>query len=184
MAGLGFYAQHRNKPAQQKLPIALLCTSTKSPSRTQMLLIPPPIYGAVTLFAMWLLYKNYPILSTQATWPLQVGIAIALAGLLVEILAVLSFRRAQTTINPLRPDNTTALVTEGIYSLSRNPMYLGMAIMLTGAAMIMRSLSPVFMPLVFCAVVTVMQIIPEERTLQLKFGADFENYKRAVGRWL
>jgi len=149
-----------------------------------LLLIPPPLYGAVTLFAMWLLYKNYPIHSTEATWPLTAGIVIVLAGLLIEILAVLSFRRAQTTINPLRPDNTTSLVTEGIYSFSRNPMYLGMAIMLTGAAIMMRSLSPVVMPLVFCAVVTVMQIIPEERTLQQKFGADFENYRRAVGRWL
>ena len=100
-----------------------------------MLLIPPPLYGAVTLLAMWLLKKYYPLQCTGTTWPVKAGIAIVISGLLIELFAVLSFRRAQTTINPLRPDNTTALVTDGIYALSRNPMYLGMAFILTGAAL-------------------------------------------------
>ena len=132
---------------------------------------------------MWLLKKHYPLLSTDATWPVKAGIAIVIGGLLIEVFAILSFRREQTTINPLRPDNTTSLVTDGIYAFSRNPMYLGMAIMLTGAALIMRCLSPVIMPLIFCTIVTVMQIIPEERTLLKNFGADFDNYKMSVGRW-
>lgn len=148
-----------------------------------MLLIPPPVYGAATLLAMWLLKKHYPIQCTDATWPVKAGIAVVLAGLLIEIFAVLSFRRVQTTINPLHPDNTTTLVTDGIYAFSRNPMYLGMAIILTGAALIMRCLSPTIMPLVFCTVVTVMQIIPEERSLLENFGTDFDNYKSMVGRW-
>ena len=148
-----------------------------------MLLIPPPLYGAATLLAMWLLKKYYPLQCSDATWPVKAGIAIVLAGLLIELFAVLSFRRVQTTINPLRPNNTTTLVTEGIYSVSRNPMYLGMAFILTGAALIMRCLSPTVMPLVFCAVITIMQIIPEERILQKSFGTDFDNYKRSVGRW-
>jgi len=132
---------------------------------------------------MWLLKKYYPLHCTDATWPIKAGIAIIVAGLLIELFAVLSFRRAQTTINPLRPDNTTTLVTQGIYALSRNPMYLGMAILLTGAALMMRCLSPTIMPLVFCAVVTVMQIMPEERILLQNFGTEFDNYKSMVGRW-
>ena len=148
-----------------------------------MLLIPPPLYGAVTLLAMWLLKKYYPLQCTGTTWPVKAGIAIVISGLLIELFAVLSFRRAQTTINPLRPDNTTALVTDGIYALSRNPMYLGMVFILTGAALIMRCLSPTIMPLVFCLVVTAMQIIPEERSLLKNFGTDYDNYKSSVGRW-
>ena len=132
---------------------------------------------------MWLLKKYYPLHCTAATWPFKAGIAIVLAGLLLEVFAVLSFRRKKTTINPLRPENTSTLVTDGIYTMSRNPMYLGMAIILTGVALMMGCLSPLGMPLVFCIVVTLMQIIPEERSLSEIFGTDYDNYKNSVGRW-
>lgn len=149
-----------------------------------MILIPPPVYGATTLLVMWLLHKHYPIHCTTAAWPVIAGIIIAAAGLLLELLAVMSFRRRRTTINPLRPDNTTTLVTNGIYAFSRNPMYLGMAIILTGAALMMRCLTPIVMPVVFCMIVTLMQILPEEKILRKNFGDEFERYTETVGRWI
>lgn len=149
-----------------------------------MLLIPPPVYGAATLLIMWLLHKYIPLHCTTASWPVTAGIIIAVLGLALELFAVISFRRMKTTINPLRPKNTTTLVTHGIYTLSRNPMYLGMAIILTGAALILRCLTPLLMPVVFCVVVTLMQIIPEEKILREKFGDEFQRYTETVGRWL
>lgn len=149
-----------------------------------MILVPPPIYGAITLLIMWLLHKYYPLHCTTTSWPVSAGIVIAVFGLLMELFAVISFRKHKTTINPLRPANTTTLVTHGIYALSRNPMYLGMAIILTGAALMMRCLTPLVMPAVFCIVVTLVQIIPEEKTLQEKFGDEFQRYSETVGRWL
>ena len=149
-----------------------------------MLLIPPPLYGAATLLVMWLLHKHFPIHCSAAAWPVTAGIVVVICGLLLEVLAVQRFRRLKTTINPLHPDNTTALATDGIYSLSRNPMYLGMAIILTGAALMMRCLTPLVMPAVFCMIITVMQIIPEEKVLRQKFGDRFERYAENVGRWI
>ncbi len=149
-----------------------------------MILIPPPVYGAATLLLMWLLHKYIPLGCTTASWPLTVGLFVAAGGLLIEVVAVFSCRRSKTTINPMRPDNTTTLITHGIFSLSRNPMYLGMAIILIGAALMLRCLTPLMMPAVFCIVVTIMQIKPEERMLREKFGDSYERYTESVGRWI
>jgi len=146
--------------------------------------IPPPVYGAATLLAIWLLQKHFPIVQTDAVWPATGGWILVAIGLLIDLVSVLNFKSAATTINPLRPENTSSLVTRGFYTISRNPMYLGMAIMLTGAVLIFRSLSPVLMPVLFCIVVTFMQIIPEEKVLDELFGEEYQRYKKQVPRWV
>ena len=146
--------------------------------------IPPPVYGAATLLAIWLLQKHHPIIQTDAQWPLIGGCIIIAIGLIIDVVSILNFKSASTTINPLKPENSSSLVQRGFYSVSRNPMYLGMAIMLTGAVLIFRSLSPVVMPLVFCMVVTVMQILPEEKILEEIFGEEYRTYKLRVPRWV
>ncbi len=133
---------------------------------------------------MWQLHNRYPIICTDADWPIIVGVIIVGFGLLLELIALLNFRRLQTTVNPLKPENTSTLANTGVYALSRNPMYLGMAIMLVGAALILRCLTPMIMPLVFCLVVTAVQILPEEKALTKLFGEDYRNYMRAVNRWI
>ena len=105
-------------------------------------------------------------------------------GLALDLISLFNFRKAKTTVNPLRPENTTELITTGLYTITRNPMYLGMAIMLTGAALILRSLSPLIMPLIFCLVVTLVQILPEEKALEELFGEEYRNYKHRVARWI
>ena len=133
---------------------------------------------------MWLLHKHYPVAQTDAQWPVIAGWVIVGIGALIDLVSVLNFKNASTTINPLRPERTSSLVKKGFYSISRNPMYLGMAIMLTGAALILRSLSPVVMPLIFCIVVTMMQIVPEEKMLEELFGDEYRQYKRQAPRWI
>ena len=147
-------------------------------------LIPPPIYGAVTFIVMWLLHTRYPLTSTSAEWPVLVGWIIVVLGLALDLISLFNFRKAKTTVNPMRPENTSELITTGLYTITRNPMYLGMAIMLTGVALILRSLSPLIMPLIFCLVVTLVQILPEEKALEELFGEEYRNYKHRVARWI
>jgi protein-S-isoprenylcysteine O-methyltransferase Ste14 len=97
---------------------------------------------------------------------------------------VLAFRRAQTTVNPLTPQATSSLVTTGIYRYSRNPMYVGLLFVLAGwGCYLANGLALLVLPL-FVASMTRWQIIPEERFMAAKFGAEFEAYKRSVRRWL
>lgn len=112
------------------------------------------------------------------------GGCIVFIGIAIDLWSVFSFRRESTTINPLSPEKTSALLTDGLYSLSRNPMYLGMAIILTGIALLMRCLSPLIIPMVFCLIITLVQILPEERILEELFDQEYRNYKRKVARWI
>jgi len=116
----------------------------------------------------------------------RVSIAIVLvaAGLAVGIAGVVSFRRARTTINPTKPTTTSALVSGGIYRLTRNPMYLGLALYLLGwAALLSNILALLFVPLFVCYI-NRFQINPEERALLALFGGEYTAYKKAVRRWL
>lgn len=132
---------------------------------------------------MWWLHQTAPLACTDAKWPIAIGWIYVLLGLAIDVVAILQFRKHKTTINPLKPQNSTALITNGLYRFTRNPMYLGMALLLVGAALIMRCLSPMFMPIVFCLIVTGLQILPEERILTQKFGDDFRQYRHRVRRW-
>ena len=113
-----------------------------------------------------------------------VAIAIAGIGIGVGLASLWSFRKACTTINPLAPSQATPFVSEGVYHLSRKPMYVGLACcLLAWAIWLSYLLTWIGIPL-FIAYMTRFQIIPEERTLRLKFGKEYENYCLKVRRWL
>ena len=146
--------------------------------------IPPPVYAIAAVVLMWLLNKYYPVLETNQQWPVIVGGLLIPVGVLIDVLAVLQFRKAKTTINPLRPESTSSLVTSGFYAHSRNPMYVGMLVCLVGFTLLLRSLTPLLVLPLFVIVVTVFQIIPEEKALSKIFGDEFTYYKENVPRWL
>ena len=100
------------------------------------------------------------------------------------LAGVVSFRASRTTINPLKPDEASALVTGGIFRFTRNPMYLGMAFVLFAWATHLGNPWLVVGPLVFALYITRFQIIPEERALLANFGELFVAYKARVRRWL
>jgi len=106
-----------------------------------------------------------------------IGAAVAIGG-------VMSFRRARTTVNPLKPETSAALVSTGVYSFTRNPMYLGMALALLAWAVYLSSIWSLLGPLLFALYITRFQIVPEERVLDRLFGASFAAYKARVRRWL
>jgi len=106
------------------------------------------------------------------------------AALMVGVPAVLGFRRANTTVNPLKPEASTALVTGGVFRWTRNPMYLAMLLLLIAWACIVSNWAALAMLPLFVAYLNRFQIRPEERALQARFGAEFESYRRKVRRWL
>jgi protein-S-isoprenylcysteine O-methyltransferase Ste14 len=137
------------------------------------------LFGAVMWFAS--AYSEFALsLPWRAAFTLilfTVGLAIALAG-------VVAFRLAKTTVNPLTPVATTAMVTSGIYRFTRNPMYLGFLFVLAGWAMYLSNLLAFALLPLFVLYLTRFQIVPEERALCAKFPDAFTAYKCSVRRWL
>lgn len=105
-------------------------------------------------------------------------------GLTFDLLGLIAFHRSRTTINPLRPERTSALVTQGIYRITRNPMYVGMALLLLAWAVYLSALLPFAGVPLFMSYITRFQIRPEERMIEKLFGAEFLGYAARVRRWL
>jgi protein-S-isoprenylcysteine O-methyltransferase Ste14 len=146
--------------------------------------IPPPIVTVVTGGAMWLIDKLTPALGFQLPARYVIAGCVAFAGVVVAVMGVASFRRAGTTVNPLRPERASSLVTAGIYRLTRNPMYLGLLLALIAwGVMLENALALLLLP-VFILYMNRFQIRAEEAALTAAFGQDFADYKSRVRRWL
>jgi protein-S-isoprenylcysteine O-methyltransferase Ste14 len=99
-------------------------------------------------------------------------------------LGVVSFRRAGTTVNPLTPEASSTLVRAGVYTLTRNPMYLGFLMLLLGWAIYMSNAFALLFVPVFVVYMNRFQIEPEEKALGSRFGQAFVTYTTCVRRWL
>lgn len=153
--------------------------------RALELRIPPPLVTLVVGVVMWMTAPQGSRLATDHPLAVHVMAAgVAAAGLLVAVAAAVSFLQARTTISPLKPETTTALVTSGIYACTRNPMYLGMLLALVGWAMYLNSLLAFVGPVVFALYIQRFQIVPEERVLLTLFGDAYDQYRRRVRRWV
>ncbi|WP_401737492.1 methyltransferase family protein [Stenotrophomonas pavanii] len=122
------------------------------------------------------------------TWPMAfpvlVPAAVAATGVALNLLPKLAFRRAGTTVNPLRPQAASALVTHGVYRHTRNPMYLGQALVLLGAMLYLQDLRALLAVPLFVVYITRLQILPEERMLSARFPDAYAAFCRRVRRWL
>ena len=145
--------------------------------------VPPPLIGALCASLMWLIC-GMPPLTGRPPLLLVPALALVVLGLTVDAAGVLSFRRARTTVNPFAPERTVNIVSSGIYRLSRNPMYLGMACILTGWTVWLWQVQAVLGVVLFVAWITRFQIIPEERILTQKFGTEYRQYRQQVRRWV
>ncbi len=103
---------------------------------------------------------------------------------LCALAAFLGFMRLRTTINPLKPERASVLVTDGIYRYTRNPMYLSLLLLLLGYAIDLWYWPALLGPTAYVVYITRFQILPEERVLEDKFGADYLAYKQRVRRWI
>ena len=142
----------------------------------------PPFWFLLAAAAAVGLHLALPVADlVPPPWNL-VGLALIAVGLGLDVAAASMFRSART---PLRPtERPTALVTGGIFRLSRNPMYLGMVVVLAGLAVTLGSTTPWAAPLVFAFWIDHCFIRPEERAMEALFGDSFREYRARVQRWI
>lgn len=152
--------------------------------RSLELRIPPLALAAAIAAAIALASIHAPLLDLPFPGHRFAATILAIAGLAIALAGVAQFRRARTTVNPTSPDRTSAIVTSGLYRWSRNPMYLGMALILLGMAVWTSTLAGYLLVAVFCAYLTRFQIVPEERALIASFGPEFQRYMNEVRRWI
>lgn len=143
---------------------------------------PPPIIYLCGLALAFALDWIWPIALLPATVQYAVGIPLIVLGFSVIALAFLRFRRAGTNIEPYKP--TTAIVTDGLYGISRNPIYAAMTVIALGIAITADNAWVVLMLVPTLAVMRTGVIAREERYLESKFGDDYRRYKASVRRWI
>ncbi|MCO6056067.1 isoprenylcysteine carboxylmethyltransferase family protein [Pseudomonas sp. MOB-449] len=146
--------------------------------------VPPPLVAIVFGALMWLISPQAPDINITASGHVAASIAALLVGVAVCLAGVLSFWRARTTVNPLRPETASALVSSGIYRFTRNPMYLGFAIALVAWSIYLASPVALLGVAGFMLYMNRFQIGPEEKALADLFGEDFTTYRLRVRRWL
>jgi protein-S-isoprenylcysteine O-methyltransferase Ste14 len=146
--------------------------------------IPPLVVGVIIAMLIWLISWALP--GYAFAFPLQQGVAAGfwLAGVVITGLAVMSFGRAKTTVNPMKPESTASLVQSGIYRFTRNPMYLGFFLALVGLAVFLGNALAVLLLPVFIFYMNRFQIEPEERALTALFEREYVAYSSRVHRWL
>jgi protein-S-isoprenylcysteine O-methyltransferase Ste14 len=144
--------------------------------------IPPPI---VTLFFGICIYfsRDY-FFSYEYKFLDILSYTFFLIGLWILISAVNSFKKQSTTVNPIKIENASSLVTSGVFEYSRNPMYLGMALILLGLAFMFNVIGGIIFTILFTIFITKFQIRPEEEVMQRLFGEDFLKYKKNVRMWV
>lgn len=146
--------------------------------------VPPPLAMLLAAGLMWLAALALPALDFPLEARGSIAVAVALAGVIVASVAFFQFRRVGTTVNPMKPTDSAALVTQGIYRFSRNPMYVGDALMLIGWALWLANAAALALVALFVLYLNRYQIAPEERALGARYGAAYTEYCRAVRRWL
>ena len=146
--------------------------------------IPPPVVALLVGALMWGLARISPAIQIDPALRIAVALALVVLGVATGVSGVIAFRRSGTTTNPLKPGAASSLVVGGVYRHTRNPMYLGLAIVLLGwAAYLAAPLALLGLP-IFVLFMTRFQIIPEEAALTELFGQQFTAYRNRVRRWL
>jgi protein-S-isoprenylcysteine O-methyltransferase Ste14 len=144
--------------------------------------IPPPI------IALTCIVINY--LSTYLINPIKfanieiIGILILLVGLVTAMLAIFLFKKVKTTVNPINPEEATTLVTTGIFSVTRNPMYLGLFFVICSTVFFFGSWCGIIILTLFVWYINKFQIIPEEEAMEKLFGDKYNEYRQNVRRWI
>src|SRR5258705_1549469 len=141
----------------------------------------PPAWLLISLIVMAGLHFSLPVARIiEVPWS-YLGAALIVIGVVISAAGAGTFRRAGTPVKPF--ERSTALVTHGIYRFTRNPMYLGLLLVLIGSAIAFGTLSP-WLPIpLFLLIVRTQFIRGEEEFLEGIFGADYLAYKQRVRRW-
>lgn len=152
--------------------------------RALELRVPPPVVASLLMAGMWSLAHWWPVWRFQLPAQTPLGVAVAVMGVGVTALGALEFRRFKTTVNPLRPEKASSVVSTGIFRVTRNPMYVGLLLVLTGVFVWAGAVSAAVALPAFVLYINRFQIQPEERALLAKFGDEYARYQAQVRRWL
>ncbi len=146
--------------------------------------VPPPILALLLGVLMWFTPSFAGIVDTPRE--VRVGLAVAslLVGLIVSISGVVEFRRARTTINPVKANTASSLVCSGVYRFTRNPMYVGLFFALLAWTIYLSNPVCLVFLLLYVLYINRFQIKPEERILLGLFGESYAAYMKRVHRWV
>ena len=142
----------------------------------------PPVWLAAFLAAAWGISGVLPGLAVDAAWLRWLGAMLVGAGLGLMMLAVLQMAKHRTTVIPHR--QPTALVSTGVFRISRNPIYLGDALILTGTILWWGAVAALPLVVGFIWLISLRFISPEEARLRAGFGEDFADWSERTRRWL
>lgn len=146
--------------------------------------IPPPLVWLVAMGLTWGVDELLPGGRVRIPGRGYAAILMVIAGLCSAAAGLIQFRRAGTTINPHTPHRARMLVRSGIYRFTRNPMYLGLALLLLAWCVERANPWTLLVPLCFVTYLTRYQILPEERVLTERFGESYREFLQQTRRWL
>lgn len=143
----------------------------------------PPAVMAIFAVLMWGIAQVTPAFNIGPLGNIISKIFL-IAGFAILFIAAFYFFKAKTTLNPINPSSSSALVTTGLYKFSRNPIYVADVLFLLSWGFYMSNIFSLLIILGFMPYLNRFQIVPEERALEELFGADYAAYKRNVRRWI
>ncbi|MXV08206.1 isoprenylcysteine carboxylmethyltransferase family protein [Xanthomonas sp. LMG 9002] len=146
--------------------------------------VPPPLLVLVGAAGAWVAARAWPAPTLLLPGQRALGVVLIVAGVIANVAPKRHFRRAGTTVNPLQPHRASALVQSGLHRHSRNPMYVGHALMLLGWLLWLGHPAAGVALASYLLYVDRVQIPREEAALQARFGAAYVDYCRRVRRWL
>lgn len=146
--------------------------------------IPPDVVWLILAGLMWLAARATPRLVIPTLLRAGTGVVLTILGVAIVVGARKALERANTTWGPMTPERTTSLVTAGVYAFSRNPMYLGMLLVMLAWAAWLASPAALIVSGVFVPYIDRFQIAPEERALSASLGREYLDYLARVRRWV
>ncbi len=146
--------------------------------------VPPVIVVGVIAAIMQLISHSLPTIKIPLTLRVSLTTIIVVLAMVCGVWGVWEFRKQRTTVNPHTPKKSSSLVTSGIFQFTRNPMYLGLAMLLLAIAVYKSSPLLIAGVVVFILYMNRFQIAPEERFMNQRFGQEYTEYCLRVRRWL
>lgn len=146
--------------------------------------IPPPVVTALFGLAMWWISTVTSTFEINLVVQIIAIVIVLGTGFYFAFSAFRTFKRVQTTVDPIQPEKATSLVSSGVFQRSRNPMYVGLALLLTTWTIFLSAPVALVGVLGFMLYMNKFQSKPEERALEQIFGSEFEDYKSSVRQWL
>ncbi|AVF59815.1 methyltransferase family protein [Vibrio diabolicus] len=146
--------------------------------------VPPVAVFLLVILLMYGMTVLVPSLNISVPFVEVVVGGLTLLSGYMGIAGVYEFHKVKTTVNPVKPDTASSVVRTGVFSFSRNPMYMALLLLIIAIGLWWQHLSVVLCSVVFVSYMNRFQIKPEERVLERLFGEEYVDYKKHVRRWI